>query len=192
MEQQSTTTDSETAKQPSDELTDRGKELAERAGDVYRETVEYFVENVAETGGSTEVDDYFLGFAQEEAEGVYSLESDGELAWNVPDDENCHVEVVVADRADGRFVPELDVTATLEDGAGFETEFAVPFLWHPSMFHYGQNVEVPGDGTYDLTVTVAAPTFMRHDEENGDRYVENVEVTFEDVEIETGQDLPEE
>jgi hypothetical protein len=47
---------------------------------------------------------------------------------------------------------------------------------------------VPGDGEYDLTIEVDPPEFMRHDEENGDRYAESVEVTFEGVEVETGQD----
>ena len=50
------------------------------------------------------------------------------------------------------------------------------------------NLEVLGDGSYDVEVRVEPPTFGRHDETNGDRYGETVEVTFEDVEIETGQD----
>ena len=187
MKQTSTTTESDSSKQTSDELTEGGKERAAEAGDVYRDTVEYFIGEVAHTGDTTEVDDYLLGFAQEEAEGMYSKEGAGELAWNEPDDENCHIEVVVADKTDGRFVPELDVTATLRNDDGFEEEFEVPFLWHPSMYHYGKNVEVPGDGEYDLTVEVEAPTFMRHDEENGNRYIDDAEATFEGIEIETGQ-----
>ena len=188
MDQEYTTSDTETSKETSDELTEGGKERAAEAGDVYRDTVEYFISEVAHTGDTKEVGDYLVGFAQEEAEGMYSLEGEGELTWNAPDEENCHVEVVVADGADGRFVPELDVTATLENDDEFEEEFDVPFLWHPSMYHYGKNVEVPGDGEYDLTIQVEAPTFRRHDEENGNRYAEDVEVTFEGVDIETGQD----
>jgi hypothetical protein len=43
------------------------------------------------------------------------------------------------------------------------------------------------DGTYTIAVRVEPPTFERHDGQNGDRYGESVEVTFEDVDVETGQ-----
>ncbi|WP_276300726.1 hypothetical protein [Halorussus lipolyticus] len=45
-----------------------------------------------------------------------------------------------------------------------------------------------GDGTCTIDVRVEPPTFKRHDEENGDRYGESVEVRFEDVDVATGQD----
>ncbi|WP_433626398.1 iron transporter [Halomicrococcus sp. NG-SE-24] len=64
----------------------------------------------------------------------------------------------------------------------------MPFVWHPGLHHYGKNVEVPGDGSYDVHVEIDAPAFMRHDETNGDRYAESVSVTFEGVDVETGQD----
>ena len=57
----------------------------------------------------------------------------------------------------------------------------VPYVWHPGLHHYGINLEVPGDGTYTIRVHVEPPTFHRHDETNGDRYAESVEVEFEDV-----------
>jgi uncharacterized protein involved in high-affinity Fe2+ transport len=91
-------------------------------------------------------------------------------------------------RADGRFVPHLSVTARLsaEDG---ETvgPVDVPFLWHPGLYHYGLNLTVPGDGTYDVRVQIDPPSFGRHDEQNGNRYGDPVEVTFEDVDVKCGQ-----
>jgi uncharacterized protein involved in high-affinity Fe2+ transport len=93
------------------------------------------------------------------------------------------------DAADGRFVPETTVRATVTDEDGEDHgPFELPLLWHPGLYHYGSNVELPGDGTYDVPVEVEPPTFVRHDETNGDRYGESVEVTFEGVEVETGQD----
>ena len=96
----------------------------------------------------------------------------------------------MTDAADGRFVPELTARATLSSNDGDEDvgPFEGPFIWHPGLHHYGKNVEVPGDGEYDLTIEVDPPEFMHHDEENGDRYAESVEVTFEGVEVEKGQD----
>ncbi len=62
-----------------------------------------------------------------------------------------------------------------------------PFLWHPWLYHYGRNWEVPGDGTYTLRVRIDPPMFMRHDSTNGKRYAERVEIEFKNVKIETGQ-----
>lgn len=64
---------------------------------------------------------------------------------------------------------------------------AQPFLWHPWLFHYGRNWQVPGDGEYTLRVRIEPPTFHRHDKRNGLRYAEPVEVEFRGVQLETGQ-----
>jgi uncharacterized protein involved in high-affinity Fe2+ transport len=121
---------------------------------------------------------------------MYHPTDGGELEWIEPaDGENCHLEVAVSDAADGRFVPELDVSARLVSEDGTEVgPVEVPFVWHPGLHHYGVNLSVPGDGTYAVHVHVEPPSFPRHDETNGDRYAEPVDVTFEDVDVETGRD----
>ncbi|RBI63345.1 hypothetical protein DMJ13_02035 [halophilic archaeon] len=173
---------------PSDEVDEKQLELAREEGDAYHEALQYMATEVAHTGDTQEAGDFLVGIAQEEAEGMYRPTDDG-LEWVEPDEENCHLEVAVADAADHRFVPELTVRATLESEDGEEVgPFEVPFVWHPGLHHYGKNVEVPGDGSYDVHVEVDAPAFMRHDETNGDRYAESVSVTFEGVDVETGQD----
>ena len=188
MQQSSTTSESGVEKEPSDEVDEKQLRLAKQAGDAYQEALEYMANEVAHTGGKTEEGDYVVGFAQEEAEGMYALVGEGEFEWREPEEENCHLEVAVCDAEDGRFIPEVDVTATLAAEDGEEIgPFEVPFLYHPGLFHYGKNVEIPDDGTYDITVEVEPPTFMRHDETNGNRYGETVEVTFEGVDIEAGQ-----
>ena len=189
MKQASTTADDSVEKETSEEVDEKQLQLAKQAGDAYQEALEYMANEVAHTGGKTEEGDYIIGFAQEEAEGMYALADEGEFEWREPEDENCHIEVAVCDGEDGRFVPEVDVEVTLESEDGEEVgPFETPFLYHPGLFHYGKNVEIPGDGTYDITVEVEPPTFMRHDETNGNRYGESVSVTFEDVDIEAGQD----
>lgn len=176
------------SKTTSEEVDEKQLELARRAGDAYREALEYMAEEVANTGGKREVGDYVVGFAQEEAEGLYVPTGDGGLEWREPDEENCHIEIAVCDADDGRFLPEVDVAVTVRDGDGNEVaDFRPEFLWHPGLFHYGANLSLPGDGRYSLEVSVDPPSFHRHDERNGDRYRDPAEVTFESVEVETGR-----
>lgn len=175
-------------KQPSDEVDLNQIQQSRTEGEAYQTSVTYMANSVANDGGTTEAGDYILGYAQEEAEPMYRLAGEGEFELTEPDGENCHLEVVVADRGDKRFVPYCDVSATLERDGEEHGPFELDFLWHPGVYHYGSNVEVPGDGTYDMHVTVEPPEFHRHDEQNGDRYGETVEVTFEDIDVETGQD----
>src|SRR5206468_2931804 len=84
-----------------------------------------------ESGAVTQrAGDYLVAFVQENAEGMYELE-DGRLLWReAPEEANAHLEIAVADAADGRFVPGLDITLTVLDGgdrALFTTP--MPFLW---------------------------------------------------------------
>ena len=80
------------------------------------------------------------------------------------------------------------ITAIVEDEQGKEIgTHEQPFLWHPWLYHYGRNWEIPDSGTYTLRVHVDAPEFGRHDSKNGKRYAKPVDITFEGVSIETGQ-----
>ena len=173
---------------PSDEVDDRHLDLARRAGELYQQAIDHMIEDVASTGDKTLTGEYVVGFAQEEAEGMYRMKG-GRLEWMEPaEDENCHLEVVVADRADGRFLPGVEVHAGIENDEGEIVEpTQIPFVWHPGLYHYGKNLTLPGDGEYTITISVKPPTFPRHDRENGNRYAEPVEIQFEGVEIETGR-----
>ncbi|MDS0283350.1 iron transporter [Haloarcula onubensis] len=175
-------------KQPSDEVDINQIQQSRTEGQAYLTSATYMTETVAHDGGTTTAGDYLVGYAQEEAEPLYRLAGEGEFELVEPDDENCHLEVIVADRADHRFVPYCDVSITLDRDGESYGPFDLSFLWHPGVYHYGANLEVPESGTYDLHVTIEPPEFHRHDETNGDRYGETVEVTFEEIAVETGQD----
>lgn len=172
--------------QPSDEATQKQLTLAKKEGDAYGESLKVMTQEVAR-GEERPAGDYLVGYAVEEAEGMYHL-INGKLEWMEPQDENAHIEVAVRDGADGRFIPQLTVYATLiaNDGTGVGTH-QQPFLWHPGLYHYGRNWRVPGDGEYTLRVRIEAPEFHRHDRINGKRYAEPVEVEFRNVEIQTGK-----
>ena len=180
---------SEHALEPSEEVDERHIDLARHEGEAYQRAAKYMIEEVAETGAMTEVGDYVVGFAQENAEGLYRM-VDGDLQWERPaEDENCHLEVVVADAASGRFLPEMHPRATLTHEDGTEIgPMDVPFVWHPGLLHYGRNLELPGDGTYELEITLDPPSFPRHDEQNGERFDDPIEAHFGTVEIETGRE----
>lgn len=164
-------------------------EMARAQGDALKRAAVHMMEEEADDGGETHAGDFLVAYAVEEAEGLYHFR-DGELEWRNPADENCHLEILVRDAADGRFVPGLTVTATLLAGDGSEVgTHRQPFLWHPWLYHYGRNWRVPREGAYTLRVRIDPPEYARHDKENGLRYREPVEVEFEDVRIQPGQKL---
>lgn len=185
-------TDTPSRKPPSrvsDEADKNQLTMAKAEGDAYQKSLEYMVKDVADAGGKTHAGDYIVGYAQERAEGMYMLGREGKLEWAEVEDENCHLEVSVSDAADGRFIPYLKIHATLTPESGEAVgPTEIPFVWHPGVYHYGKNLKVPGSGRYTLHIRIEPPTFMRHDEVNGQRYADTVAVTFEDVQIETGRE----
>lgn len=174
---------------PSDEADRHQLKLAKEEGDAYFRSLEYMAKDVADTGDTQHCGDYIVAFAQEEAEGMYTMK-DGKLEWTEPaEDENCHFEVAVLDATDRRFIPGLNVTLTVmdEEGTVVGSEH-MPFLWHPGLYHYGRNWALPGDGRYTLRIDIPAPDFPRHDKTNGKRFGEAVQATFKNVEVKTGRE----
>lgn len=168
------------------EATQRQLDLAREQGDAYGRALTHMTQDVAHDGGEKRGGDYLVGYAIEEAEGMYEW-SDGEIVWRDPGEDNLHVEVAVRDAGDGRFVPGVRVEATLIDPDGNEVgTHEQPLLWHPMIYHYGRNWLVPADGEYTLRVHIEPPTFMRHDEVNGRRFLEAVDVEFTGVKVERG------
>ena len=170
---------------PSDEATAAQLGLARKQGDAFGRALQAMSE-MDSHGRLRRVGDYLIGYAVEEAEGMYVPDGDG-LRWSEPQRENTHLEVVVRDADDGRFVPGLTVHATLLDGGKEMASHELPFLWHPWLFHYGRNLQVPREGTYSLRIHIDPPRFPRHDKVNGNRYAQPVDVRFDNVQVETGQ-----
>mgnify|MGYP001040071024 CR=1 FL=1 len=183
-------TDRKPPETPSDEADRKQLEMAKAEGAAYHKSLHYMIEEVVDAGAMKEAGDYVVAIAQERAEGMYRLEGEGKLVWAEPGEgDNCHLEISVSDRGDHRFIPYLDIEATLTPEEGEAVgPFKVPFLWHPGLYHYGKDLSLPGDGRYSIKIKIAPPTFMRHDEINGKRYAETVAVTFENVEIKTGRE----
>ena len=166
----------------------RQLKFARQQGDAYGQALEHMTVQVAHDGGSQNIGEYRIGYAIEDAEGMYEWR-DGALEWREPEGENLHLEISVRDAGDGRFVPGAGVNVTLEAPDGTELgPLELPLLWHPMIYHYGRNLKVPADGEYTLHVHVEPPTFMRHDEINGKRFLTAVDAQFSGVKVQTGGD----
>lgn len=121
---------------------------------------------------------YEVSLIAEKAEGLYLLRR-GTLVWTPPGNANAHLEVVVRDAGDGRFIPGLRVSLALDapDGSHVGTR-ALPLVWHPWLYHYGLNWKVPSAGDYTARIRIDVPSFPRHDQVNGNRYTQRVNLTF--------------
>src|SRR6185295_11504947 len=174
----------------SDEADGSQLKLAAAEGRAYQKSLSYMVNEVADSGGRMQVDDYIVAYAQERAEGMYHLGPGGKLKWmEPPKNSNCHLEVSVSDAADRRFIPYLAVTATLFPTKGKKIgPFKIPFVWHPGLYHYGRNIHMPGDGVYRLVIEIDPAEFMRHDKENGRLYARRVVAEFPRVKIKAGRE----
>lgn len=117
--------------------------------------------------------------------GAYIHQSDGLLDWETPENYGMfHVEVIVQDRDDKRFVPYLDVHVRIYDKEGtLITESEAPFQWDPYTYHYGFDTNLPDDGQYYAEVTIKTPTFDRHHKNHGKRYTDDVTVRLDPVEV---------
>ena len=130
-----------------------------------------------------QVNGYIVSLGSEEAEGLY-MPDNGSLHWEPPkQSQNQHIELIVQDADDLRFVPYLEPHVQISDKSGTPiVETTLHFMWHPVASHYGANVSLPSEPN-DLTyrVTFKAPTFNRHDEILGKRLQESVDISFDHI-----------
>lgn len=172
----------------SDEADQRGLALGRAEGEAFGRILKHMLDEVADGGAEVASGDYLIAYAVEKAEGMY-VPRNGKLEWQEPDKANIHIEVAVRDQADGRLIPGLDIAVALRDAERKEIgTHRHPLLWHPYLYHYGRNWQVPGDGVYSLQVRFEPPQFHRHDKANGNRFTTGADVTFDGVRLKTGQD----
>ncbi|MER7455976.1 iron transporter [Micromonospora sp. NPDC126480] len=170
---------------PSNEATREQLDVARNQGNAYHQAMQAMAKE--EGAHTAQAGDYLIGFVNEETEGMYALDGDT-LVWReAAEDANVHLEVAVADAADGRFVPGLAVHLELSRDGTPVLATDLPFLWHPFLHHYGTNAKVPGQGPYRVTIRIAPAGFMRHDPVNGRRYAQPVEVHFDNVTLNNGR-----
>lgn len=157
-------------------------------GEAYNEALRIMCEEV-DAGEAVHKDEFIIHLLAEEAEGMYSPKNDNSPEWKVPEKKfNKHIEIAVQDKDDYRMIPDLKIRCAIrdKDGNGLE-EYEMPFLWHPFLFHYGSNVELPGEGEYTFSITIQQPQFGRHDEVNGKKYPRAVQVDIGPLHLKPGR-----
>jgi hypothetical protein len=90
---------------PSEEASRLDLALASAQGASFGVALKQMSTFVAHDGREVQDGEYLVAYAVEEAEGMYHIRG-GELEWKDPKTENVHIEVVVRDAADGRFIPQ--------------------------------------------------------------------------------------
>jgi len=63
-----------------------------------------------------------------------------------------------------------------------------PFMWHPWLYHYGENWRVPKSGKhYRIRARFDVPPWHRYGQNAGRRFAQGAEVEFDDIEIKSGE-----
>jgi hypothetical protein len=161
----------------------RLEELSKKLGDLtntaHNAHTEDLIHTVKRTG------DYIVTLAFETANGKYEPQTDGDLDWVDPEHFGMlHVEAIIQDRDDKRFIPYLDVVVRIYDKeAKLVTESEAPFEWHPYAYHYGFDTMLPDDGEYSAEVVIKAPSFSRHHTSHGKRYTDDVTIRMGKVDL---------
>lgn len=76
--------------------------------------------------------------------------------------DSLHLMPVVWHAETGLVTPDVSPKITVkQDGEQVTTNNPWPMLSQPMGFHFGDNVQLPGDGTYELTVSVGQPSSRR-------------------------------
>jgi hypothetical protein len=166
------------------------QDLAKKAGEAYSNTLHVMYKQ-ANDGKDTTMGDYFLACAVEYSEGYWYLK-EGKLIYEMTNElsaaRNAHVEVVARDERTGRFLHDLHVTATLYDNAGKKVDTRMEmFMWHPWLYHYGENWRVPHAGKYRVHVHIDPPAYRRYGQTLGKQFVMPAEMDFTNITIKIGQ-----
>lgn len=163
------------------------QQAAKQQGDAYTQALAMMKQ--MDVHCETETAEYIITLACEKAEGMYQVQPEGDLQWQIPrEHENAHLEIVVRDKEDHRFIPQLAIHISLVTNKGNEVVSKdLPFLWHPFLYHYGADVHIPEAGEYIAHVTIKQPEFGRHDEDKGRRYMETITIALPPVTIHTGR-----
>jgi hypothetical protein len=169
----------------------RRDELSRAQGVSIERALATMLTGVAVDGGETRVGDYLVAFAVEYAEGFWCPAHDG-LEYDYGAEEssrhNAHVEVAVRDAATGRLFPDLDVAATLSLGGERVGSKRQALMWHPWLYHYGENWRVPKSAqTYRLDVSWSPSRCVPRFATQRAPTLRGASVSFDDVHIQVGQ-----
>ena len=164
--------------------------LAKAEGDAFEETLKQMFQQ-ANDGAQKRIGDYQVAVAVEYAEAWWFYESDRfvyKYEEELSAQHNAHVEIAPRDARTGRFLPAEHVTATVIDEKGNTLgTVGEHFMWHPWLYHYGDNWRVPHTASYRLIARFDPPAYPRYGREAGRRFARPVEIAFDNIKIKTGE-----
>lgn len=163
---------------------------AQAQGIALRRAIDEMIAATAIDGSMTRHKNYLLVYAVEYAEGYYVYHGDHlryDISIEASAEKNAHIEVAALDGLTGRFIPGIEVTATFYKKGKKVGSYRPVFMWHPWLYHYGENIRAPSSGKYELEISAVSPSFRFYGEGMGSLYGENISFRFTDVDIKTGE-----
>ena len=164
--------------------------LAKAQGRAIKRAVDAMISKTAMDGEQIEYGPYLLTYAVEYAEGYWRYKND-KLLYKIKvensAEKNAHIEVAVFDALTGRMIPGFEVEATFLKANEQITSVVPTLMWHPWLYHYGNNFRVPKKGKYELRVKTSPNHIKRYGAEFGEKYGGDIEYLFTDVDVRTGQ-----
>jgi hypothetical protein len=134
------------------------QELAGQQGGADIAVLDWVLANSGPLRGDVHAGSMRVAFTITAAEGWWDKAAGGKLAWHDAPAGNVHLRIFVADLADGRLIPGLNLRAWLVDANGNEQPVPVDFGWYPLINAYGGNVPIVADGSYRLRVAIDGPS----------------------------------
>lgn len=179
---------------PAEKLSDLMEQqtaLSQGAGNAFLNTLKEMYSQATD-GKDTIAGDYFIAVADEYSEGYWYYGRNNKFTYKMENEQsaetNAHIEVAVLDAKTKRFMHNLNVTVTIykndkEIGSAMEH-----FMWHPWLYHYGDNWRVPSPGKdYRIHVHADPPVYRRYGKMYGRQFTQPADVDFYNIEIKTGQ-----
>ena len=164
--------------------------LAKAQGKAFKLALENMIYSTALDGLAVQNGDYLVAYATEYAKGHWELQN-GKLEYSSrfgkSAEVNSHLGVVLMDALTGRFLPGAEITASVSSPKGPVGTYQPGFVWHPWVFHYGENIRVPGSKAYTVKVNANPPSYRRYGKDIGKIMANPVDFTFQNVKIKTGQ-----
>jgi len=158
--------------------------LARGEGDAIDRSLTEMLRRADVSGSQVRSGDYKVALTVQAARGAWD-DRNGELRYESPNNNIgpvAHLDVSIRDAVTGRFIPGLEVRATILDSRKREIDtYLMPFMWHPWMNHYGLNVPVPGKGRYTVRIRADAPAFRRFGNTALRKFNKVIDVTVRNV-----------
>jgi hypothetical protein len=164
--------------------------LARAEGEALGRSMYEMIGSEAVNGQVLRYGDYLVIAGVEFSEGYWTMRGSSlhfDVSYEQSAARNAHVEVAALDAMTGRFLPDLNVRATLLLNGREIGTMAQPFMWHPWLYHYGENWRVPHSGHYDIRVHLDAPPYRRYGPIATGLMAQPIDTVFRGVKIVTGE-----